>query len=55
MALFPDVFKKAQSEIDSVIGNERLPMLSDRINLPYVDALIQEVLRWSPVTPYGRR
>ncbi|KAL9563850.1 hypothetical protein ACKAV7_012022 [Fusarium commune] len=53
MLLFPEVQRKAQQEIDSVIGTERLPQFEDRDNLPYVDALIKETLRWIPVTPMG--
>ncbi|KAG5807837.1 hypothetical protein H9Q74_007535 [Fusarium xylarioides] len=51
MTLFPEVQKKSQCEIDEVIGSERLPSLSDRQNLPYVNALVKEVLRWHPVGP----
>jgi len=45
MVLYPDAQKRAQVEIDSVIGRNRLPTFEDR--LPYVDALIimREVLR----------
>ncbi|THH18030.1 hypothetical protein EW146_g2895 [Bondarzewia mesenterica] len=53
MTLYPEVQKKAQLELDSVIGSDRLPTYSDRANLPYVDALVKEVLRWNPVTPLG--
>ena len=45
MTLFPDKQKKAQQEIDTVIGLNRLPEFSDRGSLPYVEALVQEVLR----------
>ncbi|KAF5534090.1 oxidoreductase [Fusarium napiforme] len=51
MTLFSEAQMKAQSEIDKVIGNERLPTLSDRQSLPYVNALVKEVLRWHPVGP----
>ncbi|KAL9563002.1 hypothetical protein ACKAV7_012744 [Fusarium commune] len=53
MILYPDVQKKAQEEIDRVIGNERLPNCSDRPSLPYVNAIVKEVLRWHPVVPMG--
>lgn len=53
MSLYPDVQKKAQDEIDSVIGNDRLPRFEDRDNLPYVDALVKEVFRFHPVAPLG--
>ena len=53
MALHPEVAKKAQAEIDAVVGNDRLPTFEDRADLPYVDALSKEVLRWNAVTPTG--
>ncbi|RBR18975.1 hypothetical protein FVER53590_10070 [Fusarium verticillioides] len=53
MLLFPEVQRKAQQEIDSVVGTERLPQFEDRDNLPYVDALTKESLRWIPVAPMG--
>lgn len=47
----PNVQKKAQEELDRVIGTDRLPLLSDRGSLPYVEALVKEVLRWHPILP----
>jgi hypothetical protein len=54
MLLFPDVQKKAQDELDSVIGRDRLPTFEDRLRLPFVDAVCKETLRWRPVGPVGR-
>ncbi|EPQ54805.1 cytochrome P450 [Gloeophyllum trabeum ATCC 11539] len=51
MTLYPEAQKKAQAEIDAVIGNDRLPSLADQGQLPYVDALVKEVFRWHPVVP----
>ncbi|KAG2032312.1 cytochrome P450 [Suillus americanus] len=51
MTLFPDVQKKAQAEIDAVVGPGRLPTFADRDYLPYTEALVKEVLRWSVVIP----
>lgn len=53
MVLFPDVQRKAQDEIDRVVGTERLPNLDDRLHLPYVNALIKETTRWWPIAPMG--
>ena len=53
MALYPEVQKKAQKELDAVVGAERLPDFSDRPSLPYVSALVKELLRWHPATPMG--
>lgn len=46
MVLFPEAYKKAQEEIDRVVGCERLPEFSDRESLPYLGCLIKEVLRY---------
>lgn len=53
MSIFPEAQRKAQEEIDQVVGQDRLPNVSDRPNLPYVEALVKEVLRWHPVAPMG--
>ncbi|EWG52463.1 hypothetical protein FVEG_11206 [Fusarium verticillioides 7600] len=53
LILYPDVQKKAQEEIDGVIGNERLPNCSDWTILPYANAVVKEILRWNPVVPMG--
>lgn len=53
MALFPEAQAKAQAEIDSVIDTERLPTVGDRSQLPYVHALVLEVLRWAATVPSG--
>jgi len=52
MALYPEVQKKAQKELDKVIGN-RLPEFNDRPNLPYMNAMTKESLRWQLVAPLG--
>ncbi|KAF9480947.1 cytochrome P450 [Pholiota conissans] len=51
MALRPDVQKRAQEEIDRVIGQDRLANFDDEASLPYIRAICQEVLRWRPVLP----
>ncbi|EPQ53769.1 cytochrome P450 [Gloeophyllum trabeum ATCC 11539] len=53
MANNPYVQRKAQEELDAVVGYGRLPEFKDQINLPYVCAIIKEVHRWRPVIPYG--
>ena len=54
MALYPDVQKKAQAEIDAVVGPNRLPDFQDRSSLPYINAVIKESSRWNLVLPFGR-
>ncbi|CAE6458350.1 unnamed protein product [Rhizoctonia solani] len=51
MALYPEVQAKAQQEIDTIIGHNRLPNFSDRTKLPYIERLLLEVLRWQPGIP----
>ncbi|KAL4069080.1 cytochrome P450 [Scleroderma citrinum] len=53
MTLFPEVQKKAQAEIDAIVGLDRLPALSDRQSLPYMEALLRELHRWHPVCILG--
>jgi cytochrome P450 len=51
MALHPEIQKKAQEEIDRVVGNQRLPDFNDRQSMPYSDAIYREVMRIRPVFP----
>jgi cytochrome P450 len=53
MALHPEVQKKAQAELDAVVGNGRLPTVADRSSLPYLECIMSEVLRWQPVAALG--
>ncbi|KAF4609871.1 hypothetical protein D9613_010412 [Agrocybe pediades] len=53
MILYPEVQAKAQAEIDSVIGKDRLPLISDRPRLPYVRSILAETFRWAPSFPMG--
>jgi len=54
MTLYPDVARKAQAELDAVVGTDRLPQFSDRENLPYINAVALEILRWHCVAPTGK-
>ncbi|XP_051134577.1 cytochrome P450 93B2-like [Andrographis paniculata] len=47
----PNVLKKAQEEIDRVIGQGRLVNELDAPNLPYLQAIIKETLRLHPPIP----
>jgi cytochrome P450 len=53
MCLYPECQRAAQAELDAVVGNERLPSVADRPSLPYINAMMKEVLRWAPVAPSG--
>lgn len=53
MALWPSVQRKAQAELDSVVGPDRLPTFADVAQMPYLNALYLEILRWNQVVPLG--
>jgi cytochrome P450 len=53
MLKHPDIQRKAQAELDMIVGNDRLPTLADRQRLPYVDAVVKEVMRCGQVFPLG--
>ena len=53
MIVHPEVQSKFQAELDDVIGRTRLPDFSDRENLPYVNAVYKELIRWHPISPLG--
>ncbi|KAJ8092104.1 hypothetical protein PM082_021636 [Marasmius tenuissimus] len=42
---YPEIQKKAQEEVDRVVGRDRLPTIEDEKNLPFVHAIIKEVER----------
>ena len=54
MTLYPRVMRKAQTEIDKVIGRHRMPTVADREQLPYIEAMVKEALRWRPAGPMGK-
>ncbi|EKM55767.1 uncharacterized protein PHACADRAFT_184539 [Phanerochaete carnosa HHB-10118-sp] len=53
MLLNPEAQRKGQEEIDSIVGNGRLPDFTDRDSLPYVECIVQETMRWHPIAPLG--
>ena len=53
MIAFPEVQLQAQAEIDAVVGRDRLPTFADAPRLPYVCAIIKEILRWRPAAPFA--
>jgi hypothetical protein len=53
MTLHPEVQARVQEQIDAVVGPDRLPTFEDRGRLPYIDAVVKELFRWNPVTPFS--
>ncbi|WQF82048.1 Putative cytochrome P450 [Colletotrichum destructivum] len=53
MITYPHMMRKAQAMLDEVVGQQRLPVYEDRARLPYIDAMIEEVMRWRPILPAG--
>jgi cytochrome P450 len=53
MLLFPEVQAKAQEEIDRVVGSDRLPVMADAADLPYIRRCVKEIVRWFVVGPLG--
>jgi cytochrome P450 len=49
----PRISQKAQEEIDRVVGSNRMPTFDDEQNLPYIRALIKELLRTRPPNKIG--
>ncbi|KAH8105239.1 cytochrome P450 [Cristinia sonorae] len=53
MAMYPEAQRKAQEELERVVGPSRLPDFNDTKSLVYVHALMLETLRWRPIAPTG--
>ncbi|ESK89761.1 cytochrome p450 [Moniliophthora roreri MCA 2997] len=51
MIAFPEAQRKAQAELDRVVGPHRMPTLDDIEDSPYIKAVIQETHRFRPVAP----
>ncbi|KAK7079648.1 hypothetical protein SK128_006050 [Halocaridina rubra] len=53
LANYPDIQRKMQKEIDSVVPKERPPSLQDRDKLPYTEAVLLEAQRFASLLPLG--
>ncbi|EMD32748.1 hypothetical protein CERSUDRAFT_143292, partial [Gelatoporia subvermispora B] len=52
MMQYPDKFKKAREELDSVV-KDRLPAFADRPSLPYIECILSELFRLACPLPLG--
>lgn len=53
LVLHPEVMKRAQAQLDAVVGRDRLPSLNDQAQLPYIEAIVKESMRWRTTAPMG--
>ena len=53
MVAYPEIQLRAQRELDAVVGRSRIPTHADMPHLPYICAIIKEILRWRPAGPLG--
>ncbi|KAF2199340.1 putative O-methylsterigmatocystin oxidoreductase [Delitschia confertaspora ATCC 74209] len=49
----PSFMPRAQAELDSVVGDSRLPEFSDLEHMPYIEAIVEETFRWRHLAPGG--
>lgn len=55
LAAFPEAQAKAAEECTSILGDDRMADLSDESKMPYIRAVIKEILRMCPVATTGLR
>jgi Cytochrome P450 len=55
MVLYPEAQRCGQEEIDSVLGHGHVPQFGDEDALPYLKAMLHELLRWACPAPLGQR
>ncbi|KAI0682494.1 cytochrome P450 [Cytidiella melzeri] len=53
MALYPEIMRRAQADIDALVGRDRMPNFGDWEHLSYIHAIVKRALRWKTVVPIG--
>lgn len=51
MTLHPDAMRRAQEQIDKVVSRDRPPTFENYADLPYIQAIVREIMRRRPVLP----
>uniref|UniRef100_A0A8C5QE10 Cytochrome P450 n=1 Tax=Leptobrachium leishanense TaxID=445787 RepID=A0A8C5QE10_9ANUR len=51
MIKYPQIQERVRQEIHTVIGTNRLPTLADRLELPYTNAVVHEIMRFLDLVP----
>lgn len=54
LAAYPEVQQRAHTELSKFVGDSRSPTFEDEPNLPYIQAMVKEILRIRPVTNMGQ-
>ena len=53
LATWPDVQAQAHEELDRVVGTDRTPVWDDEPKLPFIRAMVKELLRYAPGSKFG--
>jgi len=53
LANYPEAQSQLQKEVDTVVGCDRLPSLSDEMHMPFTQAFILETMRRYTLVPLG--
>jgi cytochrome P450 len=53
LATWPEIQADAREELDLVVGPERSPRWEDEPSLPYIRAMVKELVRWALGSKFG--
>ena len=49
----PDILQRAQWEIEDVLVSSRIPSMKDKLQMPYIEAVLAEIQRMGDIAPLG--